>query len=428
MGIISVALIGMGALAIEIGFVIYKQRQMQSAADAAAYSAVIAKSTGYPATFATEADAVAAQVGFVNGANGVTITVNNPPQNGANVGNNSAVEAIITQDQTPYLKLVTLFGSPSVNVWVHAVATIGSGGGCAWQLSPSANPGVTISNGATVTMVSCGLNVCSTGNTALSMSGGTHLNLTNASGQLSSSNPVSVAGKASITNGAQINNVASCSAPTCKASQGACAANVDPYAGVPMPTMPTGCSNGTNKSYGYSSGVQTLNPGVWCNGVTFGSSANIKMNPGVYWVNGGTFSVGGAVVMNGTGVTIVLTGTATDGYSPPYAIASIGNGATVNLTAPLPTSGLGTQGIVFFGDRSGPANPGSNFGGGASMNITGAIYLPSQTVQFSNGISNPSGCTQLIAGTMQFAGGADFSNNCAGTGTSGSGGAPGLVE
>ena len=33
------------------------------------------------------------------------------------------------------------------------------------------------------------------------------------------------------------------------------------------------------------------------------------------------------------------------------------------------------------------------------MNITGAIYFPTQLVQFNNGIANPSGCTQLIAGT-----------------------------
>ena len=46
---------------------------MQSAADGAAFSAAVAKSTGQPAAFSTEAYAVAGQVGFVNGANGVLI-------------------------------------------------------------------------------------------------------------------------------------------------------------------------------------------------------------------------------------------------------------------------------------------------------------------------------------------------------------------
>ena len=429
MALIMGAMLGMGALASEIGFVLYKHRQMQSAADAAAYGAAIAKSTGHPASFATEADADAAAVGFVNGANGVTITVNNPPASGPNTANTSAVEVIIQQPQTltvvGAVNSLTGSANPSglFNLGVRAVATAGSGSGCAAQLLPNQNPGVTISNGATVTMISCGMAVCSTGNTALSMSGGTNLKLcdTASCSPFSTKLSVSVAGKASVTNGAQINGQQSCTSPTCKASQGTCAANVNPYASVTMPTMPGGCSLGTGTSYGYNKNVQTISPGTWCNGVTFGSSAQIKLNPGVYYVNGGNFSVGGAVQMTGTGVTIIFTGSGSN-----YAYATIGNGATVTLAAP--TTGT-TQGIAFFGDPNAPASTTSSFGGGASMNITGAIYFPSNTVQFQNGITNPSGCTQLIAGIIQFQGGAQFSNNCAGTGTSAIGGGPtSLVE
>ena len=46
------------------------------------------------------------------------------------------------------------------------------------------------------------------------------------------------------------------------------------------------------------------------------------------------------------------------------------------------------------------------------MNITGAVYFPSQSVVFQNGASNPSGCTQLIAGTIQLTGGSRFQANC----------------
>lgn len=417
------AMIGMAALATDIGFALYKHRQMQAAADAAAYSAAIAKSTGHPATFSTEAYAVAGQVGFVNGASGVTITVNrppvSPPASATDAANANAIQVIVQQPQS--LPLVSLLYSGAFNLAAQAVATSGSGSGCALQLSASANPGVTINNGATVTLKSCGLNVCSTGSTALSISGGAALKLTDASGNLSSSQSVSVAGSASITNGATINNIANTCTTPCKANQGACSPNVNPYSAVTMPTA-SGCSNGTNKSYGHSnSGLQTLNPGVWCNGVSFTNDAQIKLNPGTYYVNGGNFNVGGAVTMTGTGVTIVLTGS-----SGNYATVTIGNGATVTLSAP--TSGA-TSGILFFGDANAPVSNSSNFGGGAVMNLTGALYFPSQTVVFNNGISNPSGCTQLIAGVIQFAGGAQFSNNCAGTGTSAiGGGATALVE
>ncbi len=118
------------------------------------------------------------------------------------------------------------------------------------------------------------------------------------------------------------------------------------------------------------------------------------------------------------------------GSSGNYATVTISNGARVTLSAP--TSGA-TAGIAFFGDRNAPwssqTNKQQNFGGGASINITGAVYFPGTQVNFNNGISNPSGCTQLIAGTINFQGGAQFSNNCAGTGTSAiGGGATLLVE
>ena len=85
-------------LATDVGYAYYMHRQMQSAADAAAFSAAIAKSSGSPA-ISTEAYAVAGQVGFVNGANGVTVTVNNPPvsppASATDAANTSAVQVII---------------------------------------------------------------------------------------------------------------------------------------------------------------------------------------------------------------------------------------------------------------------------------------------------------------------------------------------
>jgi hypothetical protein len=118
----------------------------------------------------------------------------------------------------------------------------------------------------------------------------------------------------------------------------------DPYASVVMPTY-SGCADGTNKSYG--TGTWTLSPGVYCNGVSFTNAAIVTMNPGVYFLNQGSFNVGGAVQLTGTGVTIVLTSST----GSNYATFTIGNGATVTLSAP--TSGA-TAGIVFFGDRNAP--------------------------------------------------------------------------
>jgi Flp pilus assembly protein TadG len=381
MGLVLPVVIGMTALGSEITFLLFKHRQMQSVADAAALSAATAIQTGYPG-FAVEARAITASLGFTDLVNGVTITPNNPPASGPSAGNAKAVEVIVSQPQT--LFLVTLFRSGLFNVTARAVALPGSGTYCVLALNGGSTTGVTISNGAVVNLTKCGLAVDSTGSSALSMSGSAQLN----------AQSVSVSGAASITNGAAIN-------PS-SALKTAQPAVTDPYAGVAMPTY-SGCGGGTNKSYGH--GTWALSPGVYCSDLSFTNDAIVTMSPGVYFIDRGTFAVGGNVTLNGSGVTIVLTSST----GSDYAIASIGNGANVTLSAP--TTGA-TAGIVFFGDRRAPASNVQNFGGGATINVNGALYFPTQEVDFQNGINNPSGCTQLIGGTIRFVGGSNFQNNC----------------
>lgn len=393
--LVLVVVLGMVGLGTEMTFLLFKHRQMQSAADSAALGAAMALSTGYPADYTLEARAIAASASFVDGADGVTVTVNRPPTLGAYVGNSTAVEVIIAQPQT--LSLVSLFRSGLFSVGARAAAMMGgSGTVCVLQLLGTSITGVSIGNGATVNLAQCGMGVNATSSSALSVTGGAVLN----------AQFVSVSGSTSVRNGGVIN-----ATNGVKTNQPAVA---DPYANVARPSF-SGC-NYNNKSYGHSnSGRQYISPGVYCNGLAFTNDAIVTMNPGIYIVDRGTFSVGGAVQLTGTGVTIFLT----KSTGSNYAEVAISNGAQVTLSAP--TTGA-TAGLVFYGDRGGPVSNTSDFGGGALLNITGSIYFPTQTVSFNNGISNPSGCTQLIAGVIQFTGGAQFKNNCANTGVSPIGG------
>jgi hypothetical protein len=183
-------------------------------------------------------------------------------------------------------------------------------------------------------------------------------------------------------------------------------AAADPYAGVTMPPLPGGCDF-NSKSYGHSASTQTLTPGkTYCNGLAFTNDAQIVMPPGVYYIDRGVLSIGGGTTVTATNVTIVLTSST----GSNYASTSIGNGAVITMSAP--TAGT-TAGMLFFGDRRAPITTAVNdFGGGAAINFTGAIYLPTVRVSFTNGIANPSGCTNLIAGDIAFNGGANFKNNC----------------
>lgn len=377
------AVIGMASLGVEITSVLLTHRQMQAAADSAAMAAAAALAGGNKASMLIEADAVASGSGFTPGVSGTTIAVNNPPASGLHAGSASAVEVILGQPQKLYLSRVFFAGSYDVNV--RAVALVGSAGGyCILQVDSAAAVGVNLNNGASASLTTCGLAVNSQSSVALSMTGGA---------TIASSN-VSVAGGATISNGAAItpSTALKTAQPTV----------IDPYASVAQPTF-SGCGAGTAKSYGW--GSWTLSPGVYCNGIAFNNGATATMNPGLYIVDRGTFDVEGGAHLTGTGVTIFLTSSTGSGYAKTI----VGNGATIVLSAP--TSGT-TAGMVFFGDRRGPKTNSNTLTGGVAINVTGALYFPSQALTFENGSSNPSSCTQLVAGSIQLTGGSKFQNNC----------------
>ncbi|MGA7974724.1 MAG: Tad domain-containing protein [Pseudolabrys sp.] len=389
-----IIILGMVGLGVEITFVLYKQRQMQSAADSAAFGGATALMRGYPADFRIESRAVAAAVGFVNGVDGVAVTVNRPPTLGPQAGNNDAVEVIVSQPQR--LGLVSLFREGLFQVGARAVATLGgTGTSCILQSLPNWMTGISLSNGVRVELDECGMDANATGPSSLSVTGGARL----------TTQYVSVSGEVSAHNGARID-----ATDGIKTNQPGVA---DPYASVAQPSY-SGCDH-NKMTIGWSAHEQTIFPGVYCKGLAIGNSARVTMSPGVYIIDRGTFDIGGGTEVTGTGVTIFLTRS----KGSDFAEAVIGNGARVELTAP--TSGP-TAGLVFFGDRNAPLSNTTEFGGGARAEITGAIYLPSQTVTFGNGFSNDSSCTQLIAGSIQFTGGVRFQNDCASTGVVGIGG------
>ena len=393
------ALIGFAALGTEIGYAMFKQRQMQSAASAAAVSGAIAYSKGIEPL--VEAKAVAAAGGFTHGTAGATVTVNRPPLAGAYAGIAGAVEVVVGQPLT--LPLSALFYVGPWNVNARAVATVGSSAGyCLLELDSSNATGVSVSNGATLALNQCGLAVNATGPGALTVIGGATVN----------AKSVWVVGLISMSGGGAINVT-----DTKKTSQPAVS---NPYAGVAIPSS-AGCTPGATAASVLGWQNPTLNPGLYCGGLNIGSGGGVTLNPGVYIMKGGAFTLGGGTSLTGTGVTIVLTGNGTD-----YATASIGNGSSVTLSAP--TTGA-TAGLLFFQDPAAPTTKTSNFQGGSTLKLTGALYFPTQTVAYSNGASAGAACTQLIAWRLQFTGGASFNSNCGGTGVQTIGTSPSrLVE
>ncbi len=411
MGLIIASLIGMGALASEIGFVTYKHRQMQSAADAAAFGAAIALSNS--ADFTLQAKALTAAVGFVDGTGGVTVTVNKPPASGTYAGQAGYVEVIITQPWT--LSVVgavnSLTGSANptglFTLGVQAVATAGGSGACVVALNTSACGALTISNNAIVQPPpcddNCGVAANSTCSSAIVLNNNAQIN-----------GPVTTPGNWSLSNGAKLN---------CTPQKSGANPMLDPYLAVPLPPSPVpactavpGCPS-TCTTTCNANGTVNLTQGHYPFGWNFTNGQTLNLSPGVYYIDN-QLNMGNGVTVNATGgVTLVLNGN----YS-----MSIGNNAIINITAPAtgPTAGLAIASI-----RTNTKT--QTFSNNANLTIKGALYFPGGTANFSNNATiTATDCTQLIAGKITYSNNAALNDsNCKAFGASQVGGSvPKLVE
>jgi hypothetical protein len=263
-------------------------------------------------------------------------------------------------------------------------------------LDPASTVDIQITNGGTVDLNQCGVAVNGDGPCALTVTGAT---LT--------AKAVSVSGSTCLTNGGTIS-----STNGVKTQQPAVA---DPYSGTPAPAL-GGCTPYNQNA------TQTLSHGTYCGFTLY--SGTTTLNPGVYVIDGGYFTVSNAT-LTGTGVTIILTGTGSN-----YAALSFSNAATVNLTAP--TTGT-YAGIAIFQVPAAPvktiATTANSIVGGTHVTLTGVLYFPSQALLYSNGATTSSTCTQVVAWQLSWQGGATLNSNCAGTGVSTIGTSPSqLVE
>jgi hypothetical protein len=87
--------------------------------------------------------------------------------------------------------------------------------------------------------------------------------------------------------------------------------------------------------------------------------------------------------------------------------------------------------MLFFQDDDAPSGGSNVINGGATMNLTGALYFPSQSVDFNgNAASGAASCTQIIARMVSFSGTSNIGGDCDDSGTAdiNAGGTVNLVE
>jgi hypothetical protein len=140
--------------------------------------------------------------------------------------------------------------------------------------------------------------------------------------------------------------------------------------------------------------------------MSFGAHADITLEPGTYYIDGGDLTANAQAEIHGTGVTIVLT---SSGAAGDIGSVHINGNSSVSLTAP---SDGPFAGLVIVQDRRAPSDGTSVFNGGASMSFGGMLYFPSQGVRFNgNNDTNALACTEIIARLVTFTGDAGFTDS-----------------
>ena len=256
--------------------------------------------------------------------------------------------------------------------------------GCVLALSKTASPAASLGGSTTVGLSNCTLYSNSNADTSVSVSGAASLtaDMIGAVGGVSASSS-----RVTLTDGIREN-------------QGPIA---DPYASVQVPPF-SGCAGGKNLKV--KSNI-TINPGVYCNGITINAGATLTLSPGIYFLDRGSLNVNGGGSLVGTGVTLIFTSST----GTNYATASINGNATINLTAP--NSGP-TAGLVVFLDRNAPVGTSITLNGGSTQTLGGAIYAPTGAVSYSGGAATSASCTQIIGDTVTFTGNSGVAINCSG--------------
>jgi hypothetical protein len=366
--------IGLGA---ETSYWYFTDLKLQAAADAAAYAGAIEKRSGSNTTNVTAAATDAAtQNGF--NAGGGTVTVNSPPTSGAYQTSN-AVEVIL--DQKIARSFTAVFSSNPVDEGARAVARFQTASkACILALDPSASAAILFSGNTGVNLIGCSVMSDSIATDALDVQGSASLSV----------DCIISAGGVSLTSSAQETQ---CASPQTQAPPAA-----DPYADVPAPSPSGNCIQANTRS----NGTARLNPGYYCRGLSLKGA--VTLNSGVYYISGGDFQINANASVTGSGITIYLAAGST---------VTINGTAYVNLSAP--TSGT-YAGILFFGDRSASTSALNTFNGTAGSKLTGAIYFASEAVRYLGNFSGTSGCTQVVADTIEWSGSTTINQNCSSLG------------
>ncbi len=382
----TLGFVGLGA---EVGYWYVTKKKLQNVADASAYAAAVEVRADKSSAVATSAaNAILARIGGVPA--GTALTVFAPTiSTGPNAGREGA-EVVANVTVPPMFS--ALFRQAPVVITSRAVATLSPGANTCILGLQKTGTAVDFSGNGTTRLVGCDVHSNSVASDSLRIAGSSLVTTG------------CVASSGGMTAGAGL-TLTECAKAVTLAPQIS-----DPYASLPAPTVTGPCINaGNTYNSGDANTQHIIDPGRYCGGLALGRKVN--MRPGVYVIDGGTFSINAtatvnAVAQGGTPAGIMI-------YLINGATLSFNGGAVININAQV----SGTYaGVLFFGDRTGTAVS-HTINGNASSTFSGVIYTPNDNVTFTgDGDMANDPCTLLIANTVTVSGNAKFGSNCVGSG------------
>jgi Flp pilus assembly protein TadG len=390
--------LGMAGLGFDATLWYMTKRQNQTVADNAVLAAVV-EMTRNPGVAQTDIEQEVWSDANRNNFYGSAthrISVNRPPLAGTFAGDNAYVEVVVEEDRDVYLASFVTDGQVTIAAWsVGGITSFGEH--CLLALDPTVDAALEFTGTSDVSL-NCGIASNSSSQQSVLVNGNADLQADPA--QAVGDFVVSGSGTMTTTTPPQPH-----SAPV-----------PDPYAGTTLPVSASLSCDYNNKK----AKNETLDPGVYCNGLDMKFA--ITLNPGVYIIKGGDLSINANAQIQGDGVTFIFLA---DTPSNTGGISNINGNANVALTAPGPEGHIaGTYygeypGLLFVQDPGALSTQVNRMNGGASMQMSGALYFPSTEVNYTGGSDLSAGCIKIVARKITFSGNSYLnadSANCAAQG------------
>jgi len=344
------------AIAIDGGGLLEMRRSAQATADAAAMAAAEDLFRNFPAnkgsdvngTAVTRAKAIAAENGFSNNGTNSVVTVRVWPQTystGPKAGQavpKGYAEVSVQYNQPRYFSRV--IGTGAIPVKARAV------GRGKWEPSFV---------GIHVLDLHADSALRATGGGAGGVSGGAHVivNSDSSTAAVTTGGSILTASQFDITgatSGGGFMGPVNLGTPP----------QPDPLRNIPEPTKQSMPEQSSGPKH-YSNGNRTISPGVYHGGITITGQANVTMLPGIYYMDGGGFSMTGQGNLVANGVMI---------FNAPQKSSDVitisgSNGGAITMTPP--TSGL-YKGLTLFQARASTNT--LSVSGNGSMFMTGTFY------------------------------------------------------